>query len=147
MTVYIAGPLFTAAERTWNSALASALRERGVSVVLPQEEAAALISKSGTFIPSELYENCLQGIAKSDVVVAVLDGADADSGTAFECGFAVARGKQVIGLRTDLRTGGDDSAAGVNLMLSISTQPIQANSLDAKWDLSTLADAIVDRLR
>ena len=50
-----------------------------------------------------------------DVVVAILDGPDADSGTSFEMGYARARGKRVIGVRTDFR-GSEDH--GLNLMLS-----------------------------
>jgi nucleoside 2-deoxyribosyltransferase len=50
-----------------------------------------------------------------DVVVAILDGPDADSGTRFEMGYARGRGKRVIGVRTDFR--GDEGHA-VNLMLS-----------------------------
>jgi nucleoside 2-deoxyribosyltransferase len=50
-----------------------------------------------------------------EVVVAILDGPDADSGTSFEMGYARGRGKRVIGVRTDFR-GSEDH--GVNLMLS-----------------------------
>jgi nucleoside 2-deoxyribosyltransferase len=35
--------------------------------------------------------------------VAILDGPDVDSGTAFEVGYACAKGKPVIGLKTDMR--------------------------------------------
>src|SRR5262249_13425102 len=69
-----------------------------------------------------LYEMCLDGIRSANVVIAVLDGPDADSGTSFECGFAAALGKPVIGLRTDLRRGGDDESSNVNLMLSQAAQ-------------------------
>ena len=40
-------------------------------------------------------------------MLAVLDGADPDSGTCFEVGWACARGTPVVGLRTDLRPGED----------------------------------------
>ena len=53
------------------------------------------------------------------MVVAILDGADPDSGTAFECAIAWSRGIPVIGLRTDFRKGGD-GVGNVNLMLSAS---------------------------
>ena len=38
------------------------------------------------------------------MVVAILDGPDVDSGTEFEVGYACAKGKPVIGLKTDVRT-------------------------------------------
>jgi nucleoside 2-deoxyribosyltransferase len=52
----------------------------------------------------------------SDIVVAVLDGVDVDSGTAWEIGYAYAKGKPVIGLRTDFRTLSDGV---VNLMVEM----------------------------
>jgi nucleoside 2-deoxyribosyltransferase len=62
-----------------------------------------------------VYKKCIEGIRSSDVVVAVLDGPDADSGTCFEVGYAKALGKPVIGIRTDTRP---SQEKGVNAMLS-----------------------------
>ena len=56
-------------------------------------------------------------IRSVDLLVAVLDGVDVDSGTAGEIGFAYGLGKVVHGLRTDWRVTGDNEAAGVNLQL------------------------------
>ncbi len=42
-----------------------------------------------------------------DVVVALLDGAQVDDGTAWEIGNAYATGKPIIGVRTDFRNAGD----------------------------------------
>ena len=50
-------------------------------------------------------------------VLAVLDGSDVDSGTAAEIGYAAALGRSVIGLRSDIRTAGDNEAAVVNLQV------------------------------
>jgi len=50
-------------------------------------------------------------------VLAVLDGSDVDSGTAAEIGYAAARGRPVVGLRSDIRTAGDNEAAIVNLQV------------------------------
>ena len=128
MTVYFAGPLFTSAERDWNQRLAAALRARQFVVRLPQEDAAALIADS-TFDPAALFSLACTSVANSDVVLAVLEGADADSGTSFECGVAWAKGIPIVGLRTDLRSGGD-GGANVNLMLSESCATIvQVNAL------------------
>src|SRR5215475_516791 len=41
-------------------------------------------------------------IDRCDALVAVLDGADVDSGTAAEIGYAFARGKPIIGYRGDV---------------------------------------------
>ena len=51
------------------------------------------------------------------MVVAVLDGADVDSGTASEIGFAYALGKQIYGYRSDFRMAGDNEGSLVNLQV------------------------------
>jgi nucleoside 2-deoxyribosyltransferase len=56
-------------------------------------------------------------IRSVDMLVAVLDGVDVDSGTAGEMGFAYGLGMPVYGLRTDFRMTGDNEAAGINLQL------------------------------
>jgi len=43
-------------------------------------------------------------LSRCDMVVALLDGADVDSGVAFEIGYARGLGKPVLGVRTDYRT-------------------------------------------
>ena len=50
-------------------------------------------------------------------VLAVLDGTDVDSGTAAEVGYASARGRLVVGLRTDVRSAGDNEGSLVNLQV------------------------------
>jgi nucleoside 2-deoxyribosyltransferase len=55
---------------------------------------------------------------RCDCVLAVLDGTDVDSGTAAEIGYARARGKPVVGLRTDLREGGENAGTPVNLQVA-----------------------------
>lgn len=50
-------------------------------------------------------------------VLAMLDGADVDSGTAAEIGFASALGRPIVGVRTDLRQAGDNEATLVNLQI------------------------------
>jgi nucleoside 2-deoxyribosyltransferase len=119
--VYLAGPLFTNAERAWNDWLAGALRQRGFNVILPQAEATRHISPAGIDFAA-IFTTCLEGVGSANVVVAVFDGPDVDSGTAFECGYAYARGIPIVGLRTDLRSGGEEN--GLNAMLSRSCQEI-----------------------
>src|SRR5439155_8658469 len=56
-------------------------------------------------------------IDRADALVAVLDGADVDSGTAAEIGYAFARGKRIVGNRGDSRRAGDNDGALVNLQV------------------------------
>ncbi len=140
-TVYVAGPLFTQAERVWNSRLAEGLKSGGVRVILPQERGAAIITAGEPLPVARLYELALEGVDEADVVVAILDGADPDSGTCFECGYAHARGKPIVGVRTDFRLGGDDAAVNVNLMLSQSCAAIVRVESD---DPADAAAAVLD---
>jgi len=138
-TIYLAGPLFTQAEREWNVRIAAGLREAGFTVILPQERAEEVIQPDAPLPVRLLYEYALDGIQEADVVVAILDGSDPDSGTSFECGYAHAIGRPLIGLRTDIRLGGDDPAYNVNLMLS---QAVQAFVCTASTDLQELVESI-----
>jgi len=97
--VFIAAPLFSEAEREFNRRLDELLRSNGFETVLPQRD----IGDAWTEGHRRVFEKDLAAIDGSDVVVAVLDGPDVDSGTAFEIGYAFARGKPVIGLKTDRR--------------------------------------------
>lgn len=113
--IYVAGPLFSVAERDFNSALAAALETRipKSTVSLPQEYAKTIVGQTG--FAEDMFDYSLRSILNSDVVVAILDGPDVDAGTCVEIGYAYAYGKPIIGVRTDLRASED---RGVNLMVS-----------------------------
>lgn len=121
-TMVIFGPLFTQAERTWNRLLADAIqRVSGGSyqVILPQEETQKLLSKRIDAMNEKdaIAQMCFDNAANADVAVAILDGADADSGTCVELGWRKGQNPSapVIGVRTDSRISEDQ---GLNLMLS-----------------------------
>ena len=56
-------------------------------------------------------------INESDIIIAVLDGVDVDSGTAAEIGYGSALGKTVIGYRGDFRLSADNEGSTVNLQV------------------------------
>jgi nucleoside 2-deoxyribosyltransferase len=85
-------------------------------VFLPQEDSNNVHDRTDR--QKIIFNKNLKGIEKSDIIVAVLDGADVDSGTAWEIGYAFAKGKPVIGLRTDFRSLGIEGT--VNLMIECS---------------------------
>jgi len=95
--VYIAGPLFTEGERWLLEKVDEACRRMGLETYLPHRETSPKMGVKG------VYESHLKALENCSLMVAVLDGADIDSGTAFEIGFFKAKGKPVIGLRTDSR--------------------------------------------
>jgi nucleoside 2-deoxyribosyltransferase len=108
--IYLAGPLFTTAEREFNAELARRLR-RDYAVVLPQE------SQKRDTPPQQVFERDVGAIEHADVVVANMDGPDPDSGTCWECGYARARNKAIVLYRTDLRGIKEPNQSPFNLML------------------------------
>jgi nucleoside 2-deoxyribosyltransferase len=65
----------------------------------------------------EIGANNRAAIDGARAVVAVLDGADVDSGTAAEIGYAFARGKLIVGYRGDFRFSADNEGGIVNLQV------------------------------
>ncbi len=112
LKIYFAAPLFTQGERLLNQSIADQISAWGYQVFLPQ---------SIQNLPLEtLYQTLMDELNQADCVVAVVDGADADSGTCFEIGYAFAQGKPIISIRTDFRQAGD--TGGYNLMIWQSCQ-------------------------
>jgi nucleoside 2-deoxyribosyltransferase len=109
--IYLSAPLFTQAERRWNRLLAAGIQERiaGAEVILPQDFKFGSSYNDPADFP-RIFQACVEGVRQADVMVAVLDGPDADSGVALEMGIACERGIPIIGVRTDYREGQDRGA-------------------------------------
>jgi nucleoside 2-deoxyribosyltransferase len=112
-TVYLAAPLFSEAECDFNRKLRDFIISEGFQVFLPQEDSNNIhVEKNRQEI---IFNKNLAALDSSDIIVAVIDGADVDSGTAWEIGYAYSKGKPVVGLKTDFRTLGIEGT--VNLMI------------------------------
>lgn len=112
-TIYLAAPLFSEAELGFNRMLRDQLKTSGFNVFLPQEDSNNVKDRDDR--QTIIFSKNEAAIKNSDIIVAVVDGADADSGTAWEIGYAYALGKPILGLRTDFRTLGIEGI--VNLMI------------------------------
>jgi nucleoside 2-deoxyribosyltransferase/predicted secreted protein len=121
--VYLAAPLFSDAERSYNAALADLLRQHAFDVYVPQDAGDDTPTR-GLPEHARIYERNRQVLCGADMVVAVIDGADADSGTAWEMGYAAAKAKPVFALRTDFRRVGTNEH--VNLMLEQSSAVVKS---------------------
>jgi nucleoside 2-deoxyribosyltransferase len=132
--LYLAGPLFTAAERRWNAELASSLRRVGYTVFLPQEEESGVDWTRANGLARRLFEGDSQALDRVDIVIANMDGPDPDSGTSWECAYAYKGGKPVVTYRTDMRMLQDPTRAPFNLMLSESSHIADLGA--TPWTLS-----------
>jgi nucleoside 2-deoxyribosyltransferase len=94
------------------------LRAAGHDVFLPQE------SEQQHGVAAAIFKSDVAGIDGAGIVVANMDGADPDSGTAWECGYAYGRGKPVVLFRTDFRKAGESDDAAYNLMLTESAATV-----------------------
>lgn len=112
-TVYLAAPLFSEAERDFNRKLRDEIKRAGFNVFLPQEDSNNVKEEKNR--QEIIFNKNMEAIEGSDIVVAVIDGVDVDSGTSWEVGYAFAKGKPVLALRTDFRTLGVEGT--VNLMI------------------------------
>jgi len=121
--IYLAAPLFSEAERAYNAALAALLREHFFEVYVPQDTGD---DSHGRDLAEDgrMFVSHKEALDNADAVVAIIDGADADSGTAWEMGYAFAVQKPVFALRTDFRKVGTHEH--VNLMLEQSATLVKS---------------------
>ncbi len=138
--VYVAAPLFSPSSRTWNRQVAAALSADGLDVFLPQDV-------GGSQRPSrrEIFSTCMRALDAADIVVVIVDGPDVDSGTAWEIGYAFARGIPIVNLRTDYR--GAEGGA-VNIMIEFSGTLVErrdpkGETKDALGALSSVIDSLL----
>lgn len=85
--VYLAGPFFSYSQKWLIGQFYRALLGEGVNVFSPLHDV-------GIGDAQEVTEPDIEGLNASDVVLAVVDGLD--SGTLFEIGYAVSKGKKVV---------------------------------------------------
>jgi nucleoside 2-deoxyribosyltransferase len=106
----------------------------------PEEEvAAAQAAGRDAEIAAEIGRRNVAAIRSSSMLVAQLDGQEADSGTVAELGFAAGLGLRCYGIRSDFRQAGE---AGVPLNLQV-----VAFVAHTGGTIEPSLDALVARLR
>jgi len=98
--IYVAGPLFTSAERAYLEQIDRICREAGFSTYLPHRDAGISSDAASREQCFKMDKAALDEVA---LIVAVLNGPDVDSGTAWEMGYAYARGIPVLSITDDKR--------------------------------------------
>ena len=106
LRIYVAGPLFSEAERAWLDVLAAGLRAAGFDCFVPHEKFAELADVT----LEQVYRVDSEGLRSANALVAWIDGPMVDDGTACEIGmFAelVRSGGEhyrgIVAIATDLR--------------------------------------------
>lgn len=127
--IYQAGPLFSQAEREFHTKLKLELQKAGHDVIWPGELLTLeSISDAGSGATQLIFNTCRSAIDGCTCVVALLDGTQVDDGTAWEIGYAYAKGLPIYGLRTDMRQGGDTQYNRVNSMVEGCLQGLALNT-------------------
>ncbi|MDE2362982.1 MAG: nucleoside 2-deoxyribosyltransferase [Hyphomicrobiales bacterium] len=151
--VYLAGPLgFSELGRLGLAKLADLLGQSGYVVVdpfalTPQEDIdrvsrlPSLEAQRDAWrtLSLEIGRANREAIDACDLIVAVLDGPDVDSGAAAEIGYAFARGKRIVGYRGDFRLAADNIGSTVNLQVEYF---IRASGGEIASSLSELMSAL-----
>src|SRR2546423_15613263 len=83
MRLYVAGPLFSEAERSWLDAFAARLRAEGFDCFVPHENFPELADVT----LEQVYLIDSEGLQSANALVAWLDGPIVDDGTACEIGM------------------------------------------------------------
>ena len=106
--IYLAAPLFSEAEKTFNKHLKTVLSPY-FDVYLPQEDGKLIVDMVKIGVSFEkaskvVFNMDIHAINNADILLIVLDGRTVDEGASMELGYAYSRGKRCIGLSTDPRT-------------------------------------------
>lgn len=105
--IYLAGPLFSVAEKTFNLRVCEVL-SRAFEVYLPQRDGLLLADLVRDGVSPDyggrlVFEGDVNALRRCDILLIVLDGRTVDEGAAFELGLAFGLGKECYGLQTDPR--------------------------------------------
>ncbi len=103
--VYVAGPLFSEAERKFLELMVDTLAKVAgldptADFFLPHRDGGELGKGPRR---KDIFRLDLEQVDSASIVVALLDGQDVDSGTCIELGFGYAKNKKIFGLLTDFR--------------------------------------------
>lgn len=134
--IYLSGPLFSAGEIAWGERLSALLRENltDMEIIWPHEIVPERAKPEGIFRAN------LRALDECDLMVALLDGAQVDDGTAWEMGYFFSQGKKILGIRTDFRRAGESDESRVNLMIECSCQKVVSSTEELYLELERLRD-------
>ncbi len=99
MKIYIAGKLCTKSEREFLENIAEICEKQGFETFLPHRDVG--LAESIKDVEKIFKGDVEDGFKDIDLIVAVLDGLHIGAGTAWELGYAYAKGIPSLGIKTD----------------------------------------------
>lgn len=123
MKAYLANGLFSIGDRYVNEVLAAKIREAmpTIDLYVPQENAA--INDKNSYANSlAIAEADLESLQASDVLIAVIDGIEIDSGVAAEIGAFSALNRPIIALFSDVRQMGRTNTKKIDALIEDGTE-------------------------
>lgn len=107
MNIYVANGLFSIGDRYVNAEIAKALRaaDDTLQLYVPQEN-DAINDKEAYANSAQIAQADLAALRDSDLLVAVIDGVEIDSGVAAEIGAFSMLGRPIVALCSDVRQQG-----------------------------------------
>ena len=119
MKVYLANGLFSIGDRYVNELIATKVREavEDIDLYVPQEN-DAINDKSAYADSLAIAEADLANLQASDVLIAVIDGVEIDSGVAAEIGVFSTYNRPIIALFSDVRQQGRDNNQKIEALIT-----------------------------
>ena len=119
MKVYVANGLFSIGDRYVNELIATEVRKEveDIDLYVPQEN--DVINDKSSYADSlAIAEADLAYLQASDVLIAVIDGVEIDSGVAAEIGVFSTYNRPIIALFTDVRQQGRDNNQKIEALIA-----------------------------
>ena len=123
MKAYLANGLFSIGERLVNELLAKELRKEipNIDLYVPQENDA--INDKQSFANSlAIAKGDMEKLQESEILIAVLDGIEIDSGVAAEIGVFSTYNRPIVALFSDVRQLGRDNQEKIKALVEDGTE-------------------------
>lgn len=126
MKAYLANGLFSEADQLYNKHLAAKIRDNfpNIDLYVPQEN-AALNDKSGYANSLAIFDGDNFYLDSADLMIAVIDGVEIDSGVAVEIGRFVAlkefdksKNRNIFGIYSDIRQQGRTNSQKIDALIA-----------------------------
>lgn len=153
--IYFAAPLFSEPDRDYNVKVYNRIMDElgdRVDIYLPQDNPE--INDKTAYANSIAIANAdYEYLNKSDVMIALIDGASTDVGVALEVGIAFEKRMPIIGLYTDVRQQGTDNQQKLEALQEIGENQFDYKNLmltgviKISWELVNNIDDLINELK